>query len=139
MEYTFSAGGIILNQHQDVLLINERGNFWGFPKGTIEQGEDARSAAIREIKEETGLTQLTYVAEFGVYQRHPLDDHGQPRPHILKTITLFIFTTAQDVPAQNDENNTTKWIALHEVAKVLTNPIDAGFFREHTLRLKSLL
>ena len=30
-------------------------NVWGFPGGAIELGESAHEAAIREIKEETGL------------------------------------------------------------------------------------
>ncbi len=50
------SGGCIFNEKGDVLL-QRRGdcNMWGFPGGTIELGETPEMAAIREIKEETGL------------------------------------------------------------------------------------
>lgn len=39
-----------------VLLVQSRGNLWGPPKGTLKYGETERRCAIREVKEETGLT-----------------------------------------------------------------------------------
>lgn len=38
-----------------VLLVQSRGNLWGFPKGTIKNMESPIDCAIREVKEETGL------------------------------------------------------------------------------------
>ena len=51
------AGGCIFNEKGEVLL-QRRGNTnkWGFPGGAIEIGETPQMAAIREAKEETGLT-----------------------------------------------------------------------------------
>lgn len=48
------AGGVVLWGSQIVLRRTERGNL-NFPKGTIEPGETAAQAAIREVREETGL------------------------------------------------------------------------------------
>ena len=50
------AGGCIFNQEGKVLL-QRRGDsqLWGFPGGAIEIGETPEMAAIREVKEETGL------------------------------------------------------------------------------------
>jgi len=50
------AGGCIFNENGEVLL-QRRGdsNKWGFPGGAIELGETPQQAAIREVKEETGL------------------------------------------------------------------------------------
>ena len=39
-----------------VLIVQSRGKLWGSPKGTLEIGESDRACAIREVKEETGLT-----------------------------------------------------------------------------------
>ncbi len=39
-----------------ILLIQSCGNLWGPPKGTLKYGESQRKCAIREVKEETGLT-----------------------------------------------------------------------------------
>ncbi|MBQ8556835.1 MAG: NUDIX domain-containing protein [Clostridia bacterium] len=50
------VGGCIFNGKGEVLL-QRRGDssLWGFPGGAIEPGESICEAAIREIKEETGL------------------------------------------------------------------------------------
>jgi ADP-ribose pyrophosphatase YjhB (NUDIX family) len=61
----YSAGGIVYQKQDDQLLIllirtsgatpEERDNVWGFPKGHLEDGEDARTAALREVREEAGV------------------------------------------------------------------------------------
>ncbi len=50
------AGGCIFNENGEILL-QRRGDCdqWGFPGGTVELGETPQMAAIREVKEETGL------------------------------------------------------------------------------------
>lgn len=59
-----SAGGIIIDpwnninnfEKYNVLIIKQRiSNNWGLPKGHCEYGENPENAAIREIKEETGI------------------------------------------------------------------------------------
>ena len=58
--YEKSCGGIIFyktKQNTKILLVkNNNGRYWSFPKGHIEEGETEQETAIREIKEETGLT-----------------------------------------------------------------------------------
>lgn len=54
----FSAGGAVFRKSKDIewLLIKPRGSKkWRLPKGSIEKGESARSAALREVWEETGI------------------------------------------------------------------------------------
>ena len=55
MKRTFTAGGVVLNEFGDVLVVNQRGNSWSLPKGHIEVGETAEQTAIREVAEETGI------------------------------------------------------------------------------------
>lgn len=50
------AGGCVFNEKGEVLLQRRADrNKWGFPVGAIEIGETPEMAAVREIKEETGL------------------------------------------------------------------------------------
>lgn len=57
----FSAGGIVLRRFTpqdkfEVLITQHSGHKgWDFPKGHIEKGESSQDAAIREVKEETGI------------------------------------------------------------------------------------
>src|SRR3989344_8105635 len=61
MKREFSAGGIVVNNKGQVLLIqnvsikDHKINYWGFPKGHIEEGESSKDAAIREVEEEGGV------------------------------------------------------------------------------------
>lgn len=51
-----------------VLLIRDPYGNWGLPKGHIEDGEDARQAAVREVSEETGLERMEVGPELGTIE-----------------------------------------------------------------------
>jgi 8-oxo-dGTP diphosphatase len=58
-----SAGCVVMkvfNGEPHVLMTHSAGNWqnklFGIPKGHVEQGEDLKEAALRETKEETGIT-----------------------------------------------------------------------------------
>lgn len=58
-----TAGGVIFRRSKDgknveVLLIRDSKGRWTIPKGHIEDGETARQAAEREVREETGLAKM---------------------------------------------------------------------------------
>lgn len=52
-----AAGGLVINEHDEGLVIFRRG-FWDLPKGKIDFGEKKKAAAIREVEEETGATDI---------------------------------------------------------------------------------
>jgi 8-oxo-dGTP pyrophosphatase MutT (NUDIX family) len=57
-----SAGAVIVRRfdnHYRYLLLRVR-DYWDFPKGMVEPGEDPLAAAIREVEEETTLTGLDF-------------------------------------------------------------------------------
>ncbi len=56
-----AAGGVVFNDDEQLLMILRR-NRWDLPKGHIEPGEDAATAALREVEEETGVSELKIVA-----------------------------------------------------------------------------
>ena len=53
-----AAGGLVSNFARQWLLIYRRG-YWDLPKGKIDAGESRETAALREVREETGLGALT--------------------------------------------------------------------------------
>jgi ADP-ribose pyrophosphatase len=60
-EIEHSAGGVVFKESKTgplyLILISKR-RIWEFPKGHLEPGEDTKMAALREVKEETGLSEL---------------------------------------------------------------------------------
>ena len=52
-----AAGGLVSNSRGDCLLIRRNG-LWDLPKGHQEPGENIRITALREVREETGASQL---------------------------------------------------------------------------------
>lgn len=52
-----AAGGVVRNKNGELLFIHRIGR-WDLPKGKIEKGESLEQAALREIEEETGLSEL---------------------------------------------------------------------------------
>lgn len=56
-----SSGGVVTrrtNGTVHLLLIRDPYDKWGLPKGHVEEGESALEAALREVREETGLVRL---------------------------------------------------------------------------------
>jgi 8-oxo-dGTP pyrophosphatase MutT (NUDIX family) len=61
-----SSGGVVFRRIEEVphfLLIRDPYRNWGLPKGHIEGEETPAEAALREVTEETGLAELSIVAE----------------------------------------------------------------------------
>ncbi|MBI4139003.1 NUDIX domain-containing protein [Candidatus Uhrbacteria bacterium] len=60
---------------------------WTFPKGHQELGETLAETAVREIREETGLTDLKFVAPLG----RTIFSFRRSKTVIAKTVFLFLF------------------------------------------------
>lgn len=57
MKKIIAAGGLVLNDNNELLMIFRRGK-WDLPKGKLDEGESIESCALREVEEETGIKEL---------------------------------------------------------------------------------
>ena len=80
-----SAGAVVLDGGG--CLIVQHGREWVFPKGHIEQDETPEQAAIREVREETGV-QIAIDGRIGVSRYEFVDHHGGHRSR--KTVDWFL-------------------------------------------------
>jgi|TARA_B100001013_G_C24413197_1_gene364762 8-oxo-dGTP pyrophosphatase MutT (NUDIX family) len=67
MKKEISAGIILYNNELDekeFLLLKYPGGHWDFVKGKMEHSEQPMQTAIRETKEETGITDLEFIDKF---------------------------------------------------------------------------
>jgi 8-oxo-dGTP pyrophosphatase MutT (NUDIX family) len=94
MKQFHSAGGVVIRKISGlwhVLLIRDQADKWTFPKGIINEHEQPLEAAIREIREEVGLTDLRMVNRCGeisyIYNRN-----GENR----KTVSYFLFISGSN-------------------------------------------
>ena len=125
-KYVEAAGGVVGNERGEVLMIYRR-NRWDLPKGHIDTGEDALTAAKREVEEETGVSGLKFVSEL-CNTLHAYNVYGEWE---LKCTYWFAFdaqsavTTAQteeDIesavwcnPAEVDSNLEESYPTIKEV------------------------
>lgn len=135
-EHIEQAGGIVLNQAGQVLMVKALSNMWTFPKGAVKKPEDLLETARREIEEETGITRLSLIKKLGSYERPGYTKENTETLSVTKRITLYLFRTDQDTLSVIDDGTlAAEWVDPSEVAGRLSHPKDRDFF----LRVKDFL
>jgi len=118
-----AAGGIVINEHHQVLMIY-RLSKWDFPKGKIEEGECPQTTAQREVGEETGLVHTQIVKTLpSTFHTYPL--HGKK---ILKQTHWFLMhCSANDQlnPQLEEDIEETRWVPVEEVSTLLLQSYDS--------------
>ena len=127
---TQTAGGVVVNEKGEVLVVSQNGDSWSLPKGHLDPGESALEAAIREIREESGLTEMEFVKELGTYERYRIGEGGMGEDQTeLKRITIYLFTTTEeDLKPEDPDNPEAMWVNREDVVSLLTHPKDREFF-----------
>ena len=130
VEITESAGGVVLNPKGEVLVVNQNRNSWSLPKGHLDPGEDALTAAKREIHVESGVKELKLIKKLGTYERPRIGLKGGSDVSRLKRITLFLFTTEETRLKPLDPHNPeARWVDRSKVEEILTHEKDKQFFK----------
>lgn len=119
---TENASGAVVYQLHDgqpkyLLLKSATSNFWGFPKGHVEGDESDVQTAMREIREETGLT-ATIDTEFSAV----LDYDMQNGHH--KHVVLYTALMPNDVTIdrQQEEISEYGWFDYQTAHATLSYP-----------------
>lgn len=115
-----SAGGVVFRVaggQPRFLLICDRYDKWGFPKGHLERGERADTAALREVMEETGLRALTLIGAIATIEWY-FQFRGEP---IHKNCQYFLMeTAAEDTRPQKAEGiSACRWVTMDEARELI--------------------
>lgn len=126
---TLTAGGVVINSEGKVLVVSQHGTSWSLPKGHIDEGEANLEAAQREIYEESGVTELEYIKDLGVYERYRIGLEAEEDKSELKTIYMYLFKTNQmDLKPIDPENPEALWVDKEIVGDLLTHIKDKEFY-----------
>ena len=130
-----SAGGVVVRHAQGrplVLLIRDSYGHWGFPKGHLERGERADAAAIREVREETGLDAVSVVASIAT-----IDWFFRFRGRLIhKNCEFFLMETAAErtSPQKSEGITACRWATLEEARRLIAYENARGvLLRAHAL------
>ena len=90
-----SSGAVVFYMEEGIpepeyLLLHYTAGHWDFPKGNIEPGENEKQAALREIREETGITDVEFVDGFRMKIEYR---YRQGKRLVLKEVVLFLAQT----------------------------------------------
>lgn len=118
-----AAGGLVVNDAGAVLMMLRRGK-WDLPKGKLDPGESLETCAVREVQEETGLTEVILEKPLLVTY-HTYDESGK---HILKETHWYLLQAPgqQPLEPQTEEQITQlKWVPAAEVKQYINNTFPA--------------
>ena len=115
-----SAGGVVFRRRGDgvqYLVIKDRYDNWGFPKGHLELGEESATAALREIGEETGLDELVLHGSVGV-----IDWYFTFRGVLIHKFCHFFLVEAplgEPEPQSSEGITACQWAPLEEALSLV--------------------
>ncbi len=87
MEHKLSCGFVIVRQTDDglVTLMLRAFHHWDFPKGMRESGEQPMDAALREVREETGIDDLSFDWDDRYFETGPYSKGKVARYYLGRT------------------------------------------------------
>jgi 8-oxo-dGTP diphosphatase len=124
IRWAFSAGGIVYRGRGlslQLVLIRVR-DAWTLPKGAIEKGEKSDWAALREVREETGLEVELQgkLGEIAYWFFNP-----QERVRTFKKVTFFLFKAlSSDASGHDREVDEVRFWPAAEASKAASYPKD---------------
>jgi 8-oxo-dGTP pyrophosphatase MutT (NUDIX family) len=115
-----AAGGIVRQRSSGKYLFIYRNDKWDLPKGRIEEDEAVRTAAMREVEEETGVAGLAITAALPT-TLHLFHRNGKYR---LKKTYWYAMETDFDealIPQEEEGIQKVEWVAIEEVPNLYSN------------------
>ncbi len=116
-----SAGGVVYRVHNGsalFLLIRDSYRNWGFPKGHLESEELPAAAAMREVREETGLDMLVLDGEIDT-----IDWYFRFRGKLVHKVCHFYLMrtdSALTTPQRAEGITACRWASFDEASRLVS-------------------
>ena len=127
------VGIIVLNKVNKVFVakrIDNPKNFWQMPQGGVNEGEDYLTAALRELKEETSITNVELVSELDGFITYNLPDRllgiiwkGKYKGQKQKWFLMRYIGKDEDINinTKKPEFLEWKWIDISRITEVVVD------------------
>ena len=115
------SAGIVLYlekpEGNQFLLLNYPTGHWDFVKGKIEQGETEQQTAIRETKEETGISDIEFIEGYEEKINYNFQYEGEL---IYKEVIFFLAKTSTETVNVSHEHLDYTWLDFDSAMKKIT-------------------
>ncbi|OGH20287.1 MAG: hypothetical protein A3D74_01920 [Candidatus Levybacteria bacterium RIFCSPHIGHO2_02_FULL_37_13] len=136
MRFEFSAGGVVLKKTDGKVEIlvcqHSQHHGWVFPKGLIDpstssgRAETKEEAALREVKEETGINGKIIKSLSPIEYWYKLNNEK-----IKKTVYYFLMEyDSGDTKVHDFEMENVEWLPMDKVEERLTYKSDKEVWKE---------
>ena len=106
-----TSAGIVIYRKENLeklfLLLHYPSGHWDFVKGKMEKGETTQQTAIRETKEETGITDITFVENFEEWIEYNFKYQGEL---VQKKVIFFLAETKTKNVKISHEHSGYTWM-----------------------------
>ncbi len=117
-----SAGGVVYRWDAEkplfLLLGSNKRGVWCLPKGLIEPDEDEVTTAMREVREETGVSRVKLRGKIGLIKYQ----FGFRAKTFDKTVHFFLFETDQADSKVGNEHDFMEWMLFEKALETLSYP-----------------
>lgn len=118
---TLSAGivPVFRGDADEILFLLLRSyRYWDFPKGLVEDGEEALAAAIRELTEETGLERVDFPFEQLFTETEPYAQNKIARYYVGEVFSKEI-NLGVNPELGHAEHQEFRWVTAEQARKLL--------------------
>ena len=116
-----AAGGLVTNPTGEILWIFRRG-FWDLPKGKLDEGETIQTCAVREVAEETGISNIQ-LHDMLCFTNHLYFDTYLNEEVIKRTYWFHITipNLQEGIPQLTEDIEKIEWLSLDKARHCLNH------------------
>ncbi|SNQ61814.1 bis(5'-nucleosyl)-tetraphosphatase [Candidatus Methanoperedens nitratireducens] len=114
-----SCGAVVFRKNREVkyLLLHYEAGHWDYVKGEVEKGESERDTVVRELMEETGITDARFIEGFREEIRYFFKMGGRT---VYKEAVFFLMETETSEVVLSFEHTGYEWLDYQKAIERLT-------------------